>query len=202
MSVVVNGLSATVLTAVMALSLALAAGCARRGGEQPPEPEPAQTTEVPLPEWAPENPSPEFVRAAKVLKPFPLGEMLRGPKGDDLSTRAVVRYATRVWSAAYEFFGTLSDEQVDHFLSSEDKQIYMPVKSLTTKQRTALDGYFEASRQAGKDRVVDLYKGGAKEDLSNVDAGFKLRGRRVNISCRVRKSDEDYSGFESTIATM
>jgi hypothetical protein len=198
---VVKGLSATVLTAVITLSLALAAGCARRGAEQPSEPEPTQTTDVLVPEWAPENPSPEFLRAAKVLKPYPLEELLRGSNAETI-TQAEVELQVRVWPAGYEFFGTLSDEQVERFLSGKDKEILIPVKTLTSKQRAALNRYFEASRQAMKDRIVELYKSGAKEDLSNVDAGFKLRGRRVNISCRVRKSEEDYSGFESTIATM
>jgi len=181
--------------------LAFMWGCGQRTSQKPAETPLAGKTEVPLPEWAPKNPSPEFLRAAKVLNPFPLGEMLRDPRSDDISTRAAVRYATRVWSAGYQFFGTLSDEQVEHFLSAKDKLVVIPVKSLTATQRAALDSHFEASRQAGKDRLVELYKYGAKTDLSSVEAGFSLRGHSVYISCRVRSGDS-YSGFDDTIATM
>ncbi len=188
------------LTAIIGIAAVVAClGCGKE--QKPTEAAPAPKTSVPLPDWAPENPSPEFLRAAKVLKPFPLGEMLRGPEGNDASTRAQVAYATRVWSAAYEFFGTLNDDQTERFLSSKDKHILIPVGSLTPKQRAALDAYFEASRQAGKDRLVELYKCGANKDLSNVETGFSARGRSVHISCRVR-SGSNYSGFDDTIAGM
>jgi len=186
---------------IVGLAAAIAlCGCGKKAA-QAPETNTPQTSGVPLPEWAPKNPSPEFLRAAKVLKPFPLGEMLRDPRSDDISTRAAVRYATRVWSAGYQFFGTLSDEQVGHFLSAKDKLVVIPVKSLTATQRAALDSYFEASRQAGKDRLVELYKYGADKDLSNVEAGFSTWGRSVHISCRVR-SGSNHSGFDDTIAGM
>jgi hypothetical protein len=163
--------------------------------------ESASRGNAPLPDWAPRNPSPEFLRAAKVLKPFPLGDMLRASEEDDLSKRATARYAIGVWSAGYEFFGTLSDRQIERLLSGGDQALLMPVGSMTAAQRAALDGYFEASRQQGKDRLVELYRVGAKEDLSNVDAGFSLRGNVVRISCRVG-SGGDYAGFEDSIAGM
>jgi hypothetical protein len=185
--------------------LLAASGCGRKITAQPVTPAIPKAS-VPLPEWAPKNPSPEFLRAARVLKPFPLEELLGGAKADP-SERARWERETRAWPSAWECFGTLSDEQVQRFLSSKpagrsERMILIPFTSLTPKQRAAVNRYFEASRRAMTDRIVDFYKCGAKEDLSNVDAGFQLHSHSVTISFRVRRPDKDYSGFSSTIATM
>jgi len=51
--------------------MVLAFGCSHRAPQRPSAPAPAPKASVPLPEWAPKDPSPEFLRAAKVLKPMP-----------------------------------------------------------------------------------------------------------------------------------
>lgn len=184
--------------------------------------QPAKTTSVPLPEWAPADPSPEFLRAARVLKPKP-PERTAGIVGAAQAARLAQTYP-----AAWEFFGTLTDEQVQQFLtrkpmtipgeeSQASTRVLIPVKSLTSKQRAALDKYFEEWRRAMSgayraddphaaghaDRLVALYRFGAKEDLSNVDAGFNVAGHSVNITFRIRKSDGTVvSGFGCTIATL
>jgi hypothetical protein len=134
----------------------------------------------------------------------------------------------KTYPAAWEFFGTLTDRQIHQFLSSkpnnapgEESQastrVLVPVKSFTPKQRAALDKYFEVWRQAMSgahktddprgaffaDRLVALYRFGAKEDLSNVDAGFNVAGHSVNITFRIHKPDGTVmSGFGCTIASI
>jgi hypothetical protein len=158
------------------LLLMLTFGCGHRPQQKPTNPPPAPETAFPLPEWAPKNPSPEFLRAARVLKPWPIEELLTSAQGD-LAREARLKKMRRIWPAAYEFFGTLTDEQTQHFLSTGTVRI--PVKSLSTQQRTALDNWLEAYRKnmAGlgpekDDFLVRLYRDGAKEDLSNVEVGF------------------------------
>ena len=169
----------TVWVVVVTVALgAVSTGCGERTGQ--PTTTAAQPTQVadtpPLPDWAPENPSPEFLRAARVLKPIPREIVGKYVLGDNASA-ALVGRLLRTYPAAYEFFGTLSDEQIEHFLSA--KEIGIPVRSLTARQRAALDSWFEAWRKAIEgasaefcDYLIFLYKVGAQEDLSNVDVGF------------------------------
>jgi len=209
-SVVVKGLSATFSTAVITLSLALAAGCARRGAEQPPEPEPTQATAVPLPEWAPEDPSPEFLRAARVLRPVSPEVAQRESQGDPAAEAWWERYRS-TYPAAYELFGTLSDEQVERFLSGGEKRkkLLIPVRSLTAKQRAALDNWIEVRREAMKgvgpeeeDFLVKLFKLGARDDLSNVEVGFTAGGRVVHVLFCVTRSDGSTNGVCASFAML
>ncbi|UCC67630.1 MAG: hypothetical protein JSV79_10995, partial [Armatimonadota bacterium] len=119
-------------------------GCAKT--EQPPEPTPARTS-VPLPDWAPENPSPEFLRAAKVLKPMPLETLSPGEEAVP-GLAAVSARIRETWPAAYGVFGSLTDEQIERFVLT--KEVRMPIKSLTATQREALDTWFQTYRQAMK----------------------------------------------------
>ncbi len=176
--------------------LTLMHGCGRqaqRPANQPAAPE----TSVPLPEWAPENPSPEFLRAARVLKPY-----VEEPAGhDELSRRALHALYIRTLPAAWEFFGTLGDEQIEHLLAARD--LRLPVKSLTEKQRAALYHYFDVYRELFKDvtdpeyggeHLVVLYKFGAKEDLSNVEIQFLIRASGIiAVIMRVRQPDGSLS---------
>ena len=174
-------------------------GCAKT--KQPAEATSAKTS-VPLPKWAPENPSPEFLRAARVLKPWPSDSRPAGNQSE-LARRALdARYA-RTLPAAWELFGSLSDEQIERFL--ETQHIRLRVRDLSKKQRAALDRYFDIWRKAikelppqeeeyGEDWLVALYKFGAKEDLSNVEMEFVVRAnRRVVMFMRVRKPDGSLS---------
>jgi hypothetical protein len=138
---------------------------------------PAAPAKPPLPEWAPKNPSPEFLRAAKVLKPEPL-ESLKQAGRPDAENAARIRGMIIKWRSAWDFFGTLSDAQIARFLRAKPKYLTIPVKQLTKKQRAALDRFFEAWREFRKGHLEDadcllmLYKEGAKRDLSNVRVGF------------------------------
>ena len=194
------------------IGLASIAGCGKRTA-QPPKTG-AQPTEVadtpPLPEWAPENPSPEFLRAWEVLKPTPEDEFGRFAEGDP-ARLALARRASRTWAAAYQFFGTLTDEQMERFFST--RRIRMPVKSLTDNQRAALDNWLSAWRAAWRgnpsssipeDFLVALFKYGAREDLSNVDVGFNAQneGRRVHVIFWVRQPDGSDASVQNDFAYM
>ena len=164
---------------VAVLTVFCAAGCGRKSPPQQSKPA-AQKSAVPLPEWAPKNPSPEFLRAAKALRPVPVEEYLRGAHGDK-AVEAMLLKSLRFWPATYEFFGTLTDEQIEKF--GAEKEIRIRPKDLTERQRAAMDAWFAAFRQAMKgsdpalsDYQILLYTMGAKEDLSNVRVGFKVDG--------------------------
>jgi len=165
-------------------------------------------TGIPLPEWAPENPSPEFLRAAKALKPLPADA---GGGGSPLAV------------AFYEMFGALTNEQIAAFLeckqgtipadSSDEvralfrekygaeevggqlvysmNEVSVPVKSLSPAQRKAFDEVQaawseEMKAQGEEDLLVRLYKIGASEDLSNVDVSFTATGHEVHFCLLVR----------------
>jgi hypothetical protein len=165
------------LTAVMTLFLAL--GC----GKKQPSVTPAPTTSVPLPEWAPKHPSPEFLRAARVLKPLPMDLLQRKGEAIGLSDEMLKRY-TRWWAAGYELFGTFGDEQVGRF--RENGTLRLHVRDLTAKQRQAFEAFMDAKDKAlaGTDvseyRIL-LYKFGAQKDLSNVDVGFEVEAHVVMV---------------------
>lgn len=83
-------------SAVVALCFVMvcvAAGCGRKA-EKTPAAKATPPAGVGLPDWAPKNPSPEFLRAAKVLKPLPEDA---GGGGSPLTV------------AFHEMFGALTD---------------------------------------------------------------------------------------------
>jgi len=194
------------------LALLLAPGCGGNAGEAP-TPDSTDTSGVPLPEWAPENPSPELLRAAKVLRPLP---------------EEVEPYSP-TWPLAWELFGTLSDKQIDSFLRHRQRrqlplerygretidalkdelgaeeigdslvfytrEVLITFGSLSPGQRTIFDRMVEASRnrppeaRPQPDLLVQLYKIGAREDLSNVAVGFSASGHVVSTSFVVKDKD-------------
>jgi hypothetical protein len=163
-------------------------GCGKKTAQAPPSGGVRKVRGVIVPAWAPKNPSPEFLRAAKVLKPLPddfRTSTLPGPERQV----ALRRYAMTT-SAIYEFFGTLSDEQIQKFVTSGE--IRIPVKELTASQRKALNTCFERCDEANKDyptieeSLVNLYKHGAAQDLSNVDVGFKMHNHLVDFFSLVK----------------
>ena len=117
----------------------------------------------PLPEWAPKHPSPEFRRAAQVIKPgLPqAAEGARPSAPDETYYRSL--------PAAWEFFGTLSDAQIRQFRSAG--KIDLPVTSLTATQRAALDKLFAIDQGW----LTQLRTSGATEDLSNAEVTFDVR---------------------------
>jgi hypothetical protein len=192
-----------------------ACGCGGRTVQKPPAALARSKAEAPLPEWARKNPSPQFLRAARVLKPLPK-EFWAQP-GNSLEEHAFGDRMVGTYPAAWEFFGTLTTQQVQRFLSSHEKKILIPVKSLTSVQRGALDnwfedwrkewsGFFRSDDQRGPilaDRRVALYRLGAKEDLSNVDAGFDVADHLVRIASRIRQPDGTVKFlFGASIATL
>ena len=161
-------------------------------------------TSVPLPDWAPKNPSPEFLRAAKVLKPLPQEREARLASRHPEVAAHMIHY-NRVLVPTYELFGTLSDQQVQHFRSTHE--IRIPVKSLTRPQRTALNNWFETWRKEMKDNeftpdwLVILYREGAKEDLSNVDVGFEIQGNHyVHIKFWIRQAGGKVKTWSNSVA--
>jgi len=209
------------LTAGALAALAPALGCGREARAPDSLMTASQGTRAerldlpPLPEWAPENPSPEFLRAARVLKPVPIEEQLGALRGDQAKQALVLRQK-RFWPALYEFFGTLSDEQVERFLASREEplKILIPVKSLTTKQRAALDNWFEIYHKVNEgtmspelkfleDYRVGLYKLGANQDLSNVKVGFVAQGgHAVHILFCITRPDGSQDGACTQFAEM
>jgi hypothetical protein len=199
-------------------------GCGRHPSAKvavSPAAKPAAHVSVPLPDWAPKDPSLEFLRAAKVLKPMPTETFHSATQSDPAAQAFMDRYA-RTLPAAWELFGSLTDEQVQRFLTAKPdtdnpeiaKLILIPVKSLTPGQRGALDRWFEAWRTAMRDlagsaeekveddRLVTLYKAGAKRDLSNLDVGFNQAGHSVNLTFQIRRPDKNMRGFGCTIGTL
>jgi hypothetical protein len=163
--------------------------------------------DIPLPEWAPENPSPEFMRAARVLKPLP-EEMLKRP-GAPPGIAAALQRSRDTIAASYEFFGTLDDRQIERFRAT--KEIRIPSRSLTPRQRAVLDHWFENWRTVMKgtglkaeDYRVFIYKMGGKEDMSNVDVGFRATsgGHMVHIHFWVRTSDGEVNDFGTAFAQI
>jgi hypothetical protein len=196
------------IIAIIGLAAAVACcGCGRRAANPPARPA-AQKATVPLPDWAPKNPSPEFMRAWKVLKPTP-DDAFAQFAGGDPANLMLAKKASETWAAAYEFFGTLTDEQMRRFFST--KEIRIPIRSLTPAQRAALDNWFERWRVVMKgngtlpeDWLVLLYKMGARQDLSNVEVGFtaKNEGRRVHTMLLVRQPDGHFEGMQNDFAYM
>jgi hypothetical protein len=202
----------SVIAGIAALVAAAGCGKTQHASEAPPV---NTAAAVPLPDWSPVDPSPEFVRAARVLKPLPL-DYMKSPGRTDAENAVRMKGAAIMWPAAYEFFGTLSDSQVERFLQSKPKELVIPIKQLTPEQRAAVDGYFEAYRQAKKgqqtfpehpelsDCLLMLYKRGAKRDLSNVAAGFSTTesGHFVHILFRVTQPDGETAGFGNAFAQI
>jgi len=189
------------LVAVVIVVLAVS-GCGRRDKQASGRKATGASASVPLPEWAPANPSPEFMRAARVLKPMPMEFAEERTQGDLARKALAARYHSTL-PAAWEFFGTLSDQEIERLRAS--KELRIPFRSLSDRQRTALLRYFDVWRQTfkglppteaeyGEDYLVELYKFGAEEDLSNVEITFLLRASGiVAMILRVRRADGSLS---------
>lgn len=173
----------TVPGVVMVLTAMALCGCGHRAAPPAPKAKPAQAAQSRLPEWAPKNPSPEFLRAARVLKPIPADMMQNAGEAMQVPAAVLKRYE-RWWPAGYEFFGTFSDEQIERVRKTKFLRVH--VRDLTPKQRQAFEAFMDARDRAfegtrlGEYRVM-LYKFGAKKDLSNVDVGFDVDARALLI---------------------
>lgn len=149
-----------------------------------------------LSEWPPKNPSQEFLNATKVINPFP------SETSSDPDKKATDMRFHQSLVPALEFFGALSDEQVNTL--STTKRLQMPYGSLTAKQQTMLKNYFDVYRQimkdapvdrdTSKDELADLRNFGAQEDLSNVDILLDIRANNlVRFACIIKKQDGSIS---------
>jgi hypothetical protein len=168
------------LTIALLLPLS-AAGCAHHAPA--PKTRPAAKESVPLPDWAPKNPSPEFLRAARVLKPIPADMMQNAGEAMQVPAAVLKRYE-RWWPAGWELFGTFSDAQIEQVLKTKFLRVH--VRNLTPRQRKAFEAFMDAIDSAlavasRPEYRVSLYKFGAKKDLSNVDVGFDIDAHALLI---------------------
>ena len=159
---------------------------------------PAQKADVPLPEWAPKNPSPEFLRAARMLRPMPEDLLKQAAQGQE-AQEGFFMALTRTWTATYELFGSLDDRQIERFRKT--KRVYVPAGSMTQPQRAALQRWFDVWRKAMagttppnaeylRDYLVFAYKEGARKDFSNVEVGFDVpEGMAVHLRFRIAQPD-------------
>jgi hypothetical protein len=148
-----------------------------------------------LPEWAPEEPSKEFLRAVEVLGFLP-SEELRAAGAANPEVGAFVTAMLEVlWPRAFELFGSLTGEEVEEFGAHREVRIYVP--SLLPSQKTALDNWIEAASEVAalapgagppgeglppEQRFLALLREeGAEEDLSNVDVGFGIQAGAVGV---------------------
>jgi len=171
---------------LIAISMSVACGRHTKRADAPQARKVAAST--PLPHWAPKNPSPEFLRAARVLRPMPDEVSVARDKGDMVGRAWSEKYH-RTFVVAWEFFGSLTDQQIERFVAT--KRLRLLVKDLTPQQRAALYHYFDVWReqmkgvpvdyqdQFGEDWLVELYRLGAKQDLSNVEITFDVRTSHI-----------------------
>jgi len=209
-SVTRHRLRSLLAMAGVAVGVCAVSGCGHRAAHKPAPTPAVPKVAIPLPEWAPQNPSPEFLRAARVLKPIP-SDLERqvvksAPEGEALLARV-----RQTYPSAWEFFGTLDDRNIERF--RETKEIRIPTKLLTQKQRTAFNHWVERWRTAMKgappefqDYLVLLYKMGARDDLSNVDVGFTAKtaggGHLVHIYFWVKAPDGKVNDFGTICAEI
>jgi hypothetical protein len=199
----------------------LFSGCNKQPQKQSNNAAAAKIQQVILPDWAPKHPSSEFLRAAKILKPFPMESYANS--GNHLMDQTFNAKFNAVLVPAWEFFGTLSDEQTSKLFNSKEivlhksvdpkfakvnraRLLNLPIKSMTAKQQAALKRYLKLYGETFKgfghngpdgnwdeDKLILLYKLGAKEDLSNVLCSIMVRGNRlVRMNMYVVKSDGSF----------
>jgi hypothetical protein len=207
----------------LAVLLLAFAACLLAGGRSALAAEKPQ--KVQLPAWAPKSPSPEFLKAAKTLKPLP----------------AEIRDSSRLDVPCWELFGSLDDKQYKTFMtlkevkiktavypeSSRDimkkkfgavengeylvykqREVSIPFKSLTPRRRKIYDRLAAAWRQEFKGRANDdlptmLYKTGAKQDLSNVSLVLSAPGgHEVMMGFMVKVDKTVVVGAKTTTVTQ
>jgi hypothetical protein len=150
---------------------------------------------VALPEWAPEEPSEEFLRAVEVLGSLPSEELRAAAAANPEMEAFVTALLEVLWPRAFELFGSLTDQQVEKFLAQREIRLYIP--SLPASQKTALDNWIEAAGEVAalapgvalpadgvppQERFLALLREeGAAEDLSNVDVGFRTERGAVGL---------------------
>jgi hypothetical protein len=103
-----------------------------------PKPNVGKTSDLVLPSWTPKHPSPEFLRAAKIIRPVPDEILQQFAKelapGNKTLPAAMQRYAA-TFPAAYEFIGSLSDTQLAMFM--KPRQLVMQIPKKISKEEAA-----------------------------------------------------------------
>jgi hypothetical protein len=195
---------ALLVSLTLAIGLSFQSGCGdgQQRGATDASPSPGDSVErvaadlPPLPDWAPENPSAEFLRAARVLKPAPTDELTRGDLPDEIRI-IIVELKRRADPILWELFGSLSDEQIERFRETE--RVAMSVRDMTPRQLEILNAFLDANKgleaqvegQPIPDLRVGLYKAGAHEDLSNVDVRFGIEGAdMLTFVCEVEGKED------------
>jgi hypothetical protein len=183
---------------LIAVAVLLPLGCARKTATTPaPRAKPAAAAKAmpPLPDWAPKDPSPEFLRAARVIEPDLPEFYRRAQASDDLMERAYWTRLREVLPPAWELFGTLTDAQITRFLAGEE--LRLPIADLSSRQHALLQRYLQVWRSSMKgvggkavgenvaDPLVELYRLGAAKDLSNVSLLYMNQASGI-VSMKLR----------------
>ena len=128
------------------------------------------------PAWVAQHPSPAVRRAAQTLRPLS-PEMLDAMARRFPGGKQGLDGYCRTLPVIYEFFGTLSPEQLRQ-LRAHDR-VFIPMQSLTPEQRRLVDDWFDCWKKemtAAPANLRDLrpllQQIGIKKDLSNLEVGF------------------------------
>jgi hypothetical protein len=151
-----------------------------------------------LPEWAPADPSDEFLRGLRALLVVPTEQVL-APAGDNEELATYLKkMMNTLWPPAFELFGSLSEEEMATFFAEEE--LRLPVPSLPAEQQTVLDRWLAAAdtviarAPVGSDvppkggYMALMKEEGAEEDLSNVDVGFGSKNGMVGVYFWIKKT--------------
>ena len=96
-------LALAVLVGVGGLGVAMAADEAAPS-EKPPE-------ATVMPEWAPDDPSDEFLLGLRALAVLPSEQVLGAAEGNDELIAFLKQMMETVWPPAFELFGSLTEEE-------------------------------------------------------------------------------------------
>jgi hypothetical protein len=157
---------------ILILILCVCAGCNNHSTQS------ATNTKLPagvvLPAWAPANPSPQFIRAATTLKPIP--DDAQGPNPD----QALHAKLDQVRIPAWEFFGTLSDQEVSNLKAN--KELKLPFGTMNSEQQAAFNHFLDVWQNIMKDWPSNV---GLKRDLRIALAGKGAKQDLSNVLCKL-----------------
>jgi hypothetical protein len=169
------------------------AGVAMAAEEAAPSEKPPEATV--MPEWAPDDPSDEFLIGLRALAAVPGEQVLKPAEGNAELTAFLTQMMEEVWPPAFEFFGALTEEQRATFFAKNE--VRMEMSSVPEAPRATLDRWF-----AAMDRMLAatpegvwpeedgppeggylelLRDDGAADDFSNVEVGFGARSGMVGL---------------------
>jgi len=148
------------------LAVLVFAGCAREN----------------LPVWAPQKPSPEFRRAAKMLKEPP------STTSEDAVEKAFESGRSQYLPPAWELFGTLEDRQIAEL--KQKRELLLAYKKMSGKQRNMLERLLFGWETADKELRRKVQRIKPAPNFSNVELVFAVHsGERVVILMQARQPD-------------